>query len=277
MTEAEWLSSTIPRAMLMALEDRANAREIDRKLRLFACACARRVWHLLEDERSRKAVEVAERFAEGMASPEQLDAAYDAADGAAWDLYRRGGLHAADIARRRADPEANKRPARVVFGEEPEERVWRAAKAAFYVTCRKVGIPGTKVVFEGGAWVAALTASMCASEAIAGSTELRARAASFETSVESGRFYNEPWQSNLIRCIFGNPFRPVTFDPTRLTPASVALAKSIHTGRSFNLVADLADALEEAGCCDVAMLNHCRKPGEHAGGCWVIDAVLGVE
>ena len=53
----------------------------DKTLRLFACKCVREVWHLLTDERSRKAVEVAERYAVGDATDEELDAARDAA----WD------------------------------------------------------------------------------------------------------------------------------------------------------------------------------------------------
>jgi hypothetical protein len=37
----------------------------------------------------------------------------------------------------------------------------------------------------------------------------------------------------------------------------------------------LADALEDAGCANTDILNHCRLPGEHFRGCWVVDALLG--
>ncbi len=68
MTEAEWMAFTDPRPMLGALRGRAG----DRKLRLFAAACCRRIWELLPDEECRSALETAERFADGLASLESL-------------------------------------------------------------------------------------------------------------------------------------------------------------------------------------------------------------
>ncbi len=62
MTEQEWLSAVKPSAMLSFLAKRASVR----KRRLFACACVRRIWHLLTDARSRDGIRVAEAFADGI-------------------------------------------------------------------------------------------------------------------------------------------------------------------------------------------------------------------
>jgi hypothetical protein len=71
MTDAEWMTSTDPQTMLESVRGEVS----ERKLRLFAVACCRLVWHLLVDERSRKAVEVAERFADGGATQQEIEAA----------------------------------------------------------------------------------------------------------------------------------------------------------------------------------------------------------
>jgi hypothetical protein len=37
----------------------------------------------------------------------------------------------------------------------------------------------------------------------------------------------------------------------------------------------LADALEDAGCTEAAVLAHCRGGGEHVRGCWAVDLLTG--
>ena len=86
-------------------------------------------------------------------------------------------------------------------------------------------------------------------------------------------------QADLLRDIFGNPFRPVPrVDPTVLTwnaGTVVQLAQAIYEDRAFDRLPILADALEEAGCSDQNILVHCRSEGPHVRGCWVVDLLLG--
>src|SRR3954453_3301256 len=72
MDEGEWVNATDPQAMLDFL--RATDRATERKRRLFAVACCRRIWHLLTDERSRRAVELSELFADRGVSVSELNA-----------------------------------------------------------------------------------------------------------------------------------------------------------------------------------------------------------
>ncbi len=81
--------------------------------------------------------------------------------------------------------------------------------------------------------------------------------------------------ADLLRDIFGNPFRPVTFSPAWRSETVVALASGIYAERAFDRMPILADALEEAGCDHADVLSHCRGPGPHTRGCWVVDGVLG--
>jgi hypothetical protein len=95
MTEAEWLAGDNPAPLWEFVSPKIS----QRKLRLFACACCRRIWHLLADERSRWAVEVAERLADGLADEQQTKAAYfgaDAALGESKEVVRAVAAAAAD-------------------------------------------------------------------------------------------------------------------------------------------------------------------------------------
>ena len=80
-----------------------------------------------------------------------------------------------------------------------------------------------------------------------------------------------------VHDIFGNPFRSVSFDPAWRTTTVASLAQAIYDERAFDRMPILADALEDAGCNNGDILRHCREPGEHVRGCWVVDLILGKE
>jgi len=78
-----------------------------------------------------------------------------------------------------------------------------------------------------------------------------------------------------LREVLGNPFRPVSVAPTWLTPQVLAVARAVYDERRWDDLPFLADALEEAGCTNEAILSHCRGPGPHVRGCWALDVILG--
>jgi len=286
MTEFEWLASTDPAAMLAHLNGprsrsgfsaHTGRDEVvyehppsDRKLRLFAAGCCRQAWSRLTDERSRRAVEVAERYADGQATRQELGDARMAA-------------------------------------AEASVRGWGAADLATHCAERHVG----------GRW---------------------SEAATLICNPDHGNL--ELPMADLLRCLFGNPFRPArlidaalgerirkatgwTATPPRgpeIDGALLAwnngtasrLAQGIYDERRWEDLPILADALEEAGCddekvpcptgckkkggtyrvadgsicpnchggtgCTFAenpLLTHLRGPGPHARGCWALDLILG--
>lgn len=82
-------------------------------------------------------------------------------------------------------------------------------------------------------------------------------------------------QAELVRELFGNPHRPTHFPREWLTDNVVSLAKESDQTGDFSPLPILADALQEAGCEEGTVLDHCRSPRQiHVRGCWVIDHVL---
>lgn len=230
MTEAEWLSCTDPKPMLEFLRGKAS----ERKLRLFACACGRRVWHLLADARSRRALEVAERFADGQAGAEDLRLAVIGAENVADAL-----LGSATTA-----------------GDQAQAS---AAHAAFSAT---------------------LSAEVAADYAAANaaSAAYHAASAAAAPSAARAREVERAHQADLLREIFGDPARPPHVLPAWLAwndSTIPKLAQAVYEERAFDRLPILGDALEEAGCADKAILDHCRQPGEPVRGCWVIDLLTG--
>ncbi|AMV29917.1 hypothetical protein VT84_36320 [Gemmata sp. SH-PL17] len=85
-------------------------------------------------------------------------------------------------------------------------------------------------------------------------------------------------QANILREIFGNPFRPAPFTPAWRTSDVLLLADGIYAERAFDRLPILADALQDAGCDTAAILDHLRDPNaSHVRGCWALDLVLGEE
>jgi hypothetical protein len=82
-------------------------------------------------------------------------------------------------------------------------------------------------------------------------------------------------QAELLRDIYGNPFRPVAFSPVWRTDTALALGRQMYEARDLGAMPILADALQDAGCDRADILDHCRGPGPHVRGCWVVDLLLG--
>jgi hypothetical protein len=107
---------------------------------------------------------------------------------------------------------------------------------------------------------------------------------SWETSGLGVRRKERHFQASLLRCLFGNPFRPAAVDLAWLRWRDglvVRLAQAAYQERRLpagtldkDRLAVLADALEEAGCEDVQILGHLRSGGDHVRGCWAVDLLL---
>ncbi len=218
MTEAEWLECAEPSPMLSSLEGMAS----DRKLRLFAVACCRRIWKWISHEACRQAILVVEQYADGEATLQECDDAGDAVS---------------------------------LISDTSKEFVVVASSCA-------VGWATSTGPEE---WDATTWTLLSAMRSVAYHAAL----------VHEDQSPEEAEQANLLRDIFGNPFRPVAVDPSWLTSTAVDLATGIYQDRAFDRLPILADAVEDAGCDTTDILNHLRGNGTHARGCWALDLVLG--
>ena len=84
-------------------------------------------------------------------------------------------------------------------------------------------------------------------------------------------------QGSLVRDIFGNPFTHTTIQPVWLAwngGLVTKLAQAIYDDLAFDVMPILADALEDSGCDNAAILNHCRRECDHVRGCWAVDLLL---
>jgi hypothetical protein len=209
MTESDWLTCNDPAPMLDLLDAEASPR----KLRLFGCACCRRIWNLILDEKEREIVEAAERHADGLITAEEMRAL--------------AALHAS----------SRDNPSRAASESASQGASSSARRARAYAV-----------------------------DAVRSTSGPAARAGEWRQ------------QCDLMRCIFGNSFATVAINPSWLSwnDATVPkIAQSIYDARRFADLPILADALEDAGCDDRPILDHCRSGGEHVRGCWVVDLLLG--
>jgi hypothetical protein len=89
---------------------------------------------------------------------------------------------------------------------------------------------------------------------------------------EKGREVSE--QADLLAEIAGNPFQDIVLDRSWLTSTVIALSRQMYESQDFSAMPILADAMQDAGCDNADILSHCRGPGVHVRGCWVVDKLL---
>ena len=230
LNESKWFTCKEPMPMLVFLRDKAS----ERKLRLFAVACCRRIWNLIPDKPGHQAVEQAERYADGVVSRQQL--------------------------------------AKVRRTCSPRSYINRPLFERDNAWCAMIAVLGSVSNSVMELEVSAMASAM----AYAGFSLIDApdRSTTYPQR-QKLRAEEHRYQASLLREIFGNPFRAVTFGPAGLTPAIKSLGDAIYVERAFERMPVLGDALEEAGWNSVEVLAHCREPGEHVRGCWLVDALLG--
>ena len=244
MTEAEWLRCPLPAVMLRFL----YAYPDGRKRRLFAVACLRRVVASIPPK-FLPFVEVAESYAEGRTGVEKLREAWECAE---W-MYE-GDEDMLD--------EGEMVPC------EYDETLTEAERRFAYAVHRALEEPACYdhpnrwSLNDAAGWVAEGVA-----DAIGFLPEIR--------NWDDVRVWKErEAQADLLRDIYGNPFRPIAFDPGWRTPEVLHLAENIYRSGAFERMPVLFNALRNAGCQEGVILAHCHRNHPHVRGCWLLDSIL---
>ena len=250
MTETEWLACDRPHWMLKELRPWKRR---GRKMCLYVCASCRRpvVWNRLK-EPCLILLDVAERHADGLVGQQEYKAAMQAVS----QMTRRDKL-------------AGGHDGPPLYGQ------------ALLDGLRLTHLPGWE-----GISPRVERPNYLSDEARRNRAAMRRRGMDViteERAIAVQKHYDAFMKdhTNFLRDIFGNPFRPVAIAPTWLTPTVLAQAQAIYDGRILpagkldnTRLAVLGETLENAGCEDADILNHCRGQGEHVRGCWVLDLIL---
>jgi hypothetical protein len=128
------------------------------------------------------------------------------------------------------------------------------------VTAARAARDAATAAFLDGAWVVAVQTAQAAQEA---------------ALWDVGRSVERTAQAALLVDIFGGRLHRGAGCVAGPSPDAVALAQAAYDSRDFVALPILGDALEDAACADRPVLDHCRGPGPHVRGCWVVDLILG--
>jgi hypothetical protein len=254
MTEAEWLACRDAHTLEAWLPASR------RKRRLYAAACVRRVWHLL-NAAGRAAVETAERFADGEATEAELVALLLSP-------------HRAFVPNRPHDPsvEAHRRECLATGAAQ------RAVLALLAPPHDRCHVCGTEMLSSFSAGTVLYDCEVCPDVCrwpLHPASKFACESAGDQHAIwVTGCRAESAEQAELLRDIVGNPLRPFAFDCAWRTDTAVAVARQMYESRDFGAMPILADALQDAACEDEQVLNHCREPRAHVRGCWVCDLVL---
>jgi len=251
-----------PEKMLIALRHGCT----ERKLRLFAIACCRRLWDRLVDERSRRAVEMIEQHVEARATDAHFQAAVVDAE-RALRFVREQALAS-------------------IVGCELAQRACQSPRGLFDLTDSQTALAAHDQAERDGTVLAASAVYAATSvEADFARPDFTILHSAINTANQTSDSATdqEPEkaaQAILIRDVFGTLFRPMAVDPSWLAWSDetvVHLAQAIYEEQDFDRMSILGDALEDAGCHDESILRHCREKGIHVRGCWLLDLLLNKE